>query len=222
MERRPIAARKLPIVIKTASALARMGASPNGISVVGMLACTLAGIMLWGTAHLSDHARWLYVGAAALVQFRLLCNMLDGMVAIESGRQSRVGELYNEVPDRISDAVTLIGLGYAANSSPVLGVLAALLAIMTAYIRSMSAVAGAPQDYRGPMAKQQRMALVTLLCVFLALAPAEWAGRVAFGSWSITEITLAVLSLGCLITCARRLSRAYAILMTGAAAHKRQ
>src|SRR5438132_145918 len=65
--------------------------------------------------------RTLWVIAAALVQFRLACNMLDGMVAVESGVASPVGELYNEIPDRISDAAALIGLGYAAGGSATLG-----------------------------------------------------------------------------------------------------
>jgi phosphatidylglycerophosphate synthase len=39
--------------------------------------------------------------------------MLDGMVALASCRDSKVGELYNEVPDRVSDAAVFIGVGYA-------------------------------------------------------------------------------------------------------------
>ena len=29
---------------------------------------------------------------------RLLCNLLDGMVAVEGGKRSKSGELYNDVP----------------------------------------------------------------------------------------------------------------------------
>lgn len=215
MDRRPIAARKLPIVIRAAGALARAGVSANAISVVGMIACTLAGGALWATSQWPDWARWLYGLAAALIQLRLICNMLDGMVAIERGMQSKVGELYNEVPDRISDGATLIGLGYAAGSSPTLGMMAALLAVMTAYIRSMAKVAGAPQDFRGPMAKQQRMALVTVLCVFLAIAPAAWIAGAAVRGWTLTEMVLLVIGVGCVITCLRRLGRAYSVLSAG-------
>ena len=46
-------------------------------------------------------------------QLRLTANMLDGMVALASGRASKVGELYNEVPDRVSDAAVFIGAGLA-------------------------------------------------------------------------------------------------------------
>jgi len=40
-----------------------------------------------------------------------LCNLLDGMVAIEHGKQSQLGVLYNELPDRVSDSVLFVALG---------------------------------------------------------------------------------------------------------------
>jgi phosphatidylglycerophosphate synthase len=40
----------------------------------------------------------MFVGAMAGIQLRLLCNMLDGMVAVEHKMHSKTGELYNEVP----------------------------------------------------------------------------------------------------------------------------
>jgi phosphatidylglycerophosphate synthase len=53
------------------------------------------------------------------------------MVAIEAGTASPVGELYNEVPDRVSDTATLIGAGYAVGGHPTLGYVAACLALFT-------------------------------------------------------------------------------------------
>ncbi len=75
-----------------------------------MIAGIAAGICLAATAYtpsLTTRAAWLL--AACLIQLRLLANMFDGMVAIEQGRQSPLGELYNEIPDRVSDAFILIG-----------------------------------------------------------------------------------------------------------------
>jgi phosphatidylglycerophosphate synthase len=58
------------------------------------------------------------------------------MVALASGRDSKVGELYNEVPDRVSDAALFIGAGYAWGGNVVIGYVATILAIFTAYIRA--------------------------------------------------------------------------------------
>lgn len=45
----------------------------------------------------------------------MLANMLDGMVAIESGRASPLGELYNDAPDRIAEAAVRALAGPASS-----------------------------------------------------------------------------------------------------------
>jgi phosphatidylglycerophosphate synthase len=130
------------------------------------------------------------------------------MVAIEAAHASRVGELFNEVPDRISDAATLVGLGYAAGSAPQLGFLAAILAIFVAYVRAAVRVAGGPQDYCGPMAKQHRMFVVTLTALICAMIPSRWQAVLSDMGWGLPAIALAVITAGCVITTIRRLLRA--------------
>ena len=99
------------------------------------------------------------------------------MVAIVSGRTSPLGEIFNEVPDRISDAAILVGLGYAAGGRPELGWALALAAVFTAYVHAQGRVAGAPQDFGGPLAKPQRMFGVTLVALWCGLAPRDWTVR---------------------------------------------
>ena len=91
------------------------------------------------------------------VQMRLLANLLDGMVAVQANKASLLGEVFYEVPDRLSDLFILVGLGYAAQGNPTVGGLAATGAILTAYVRAFGASLGLGQDFRGPMAKPQRM-----------------------------------------------------------------
>src|SRR5947207_1074635 len=127
--RRPIAARSNPIFQRLAHRLASVHVSANAISIAGMFCGILAGAALVSTRFVPEiPARLLWAASAGLVQLRLLANMLDGMVAIETGTASSLGELYNDVPDRISDSTILIGAGYAAGSIPLLGWIAALLA----------------------------------------------------------------------------------------------
>jgi phosphatidylglycerophosphate synthase len=197
-DRRPIAARELGIVKSLASRLAKAGVSANAISVLGMLTGLLAGAALVFTARRPELARVLWVAAAAFIQLRLLANMLDGMVAIESGTASKVGELYNEVPDRVSDTAVLVGLGYAAGGDPVWGWAAALAAMFTAYVRTTGKGAGAKSDFRGPMAKQQRMFLVTLTAIFLAAAPRAES--------RLPRFVLMAIAAGSMLTALRRLS----------------
>src|SRR5690554_3429085 len=97
-DRRPIATRRYAWVRRLVSRLVNHGVSPNTISILGMICCVFAGVALAGTANAAPGwlERVLWISAALLIQARLLANMLDGMVAIESGDISAVGELYNE------------------------------------------------------------------------------------------------------------------------------
>jgi phosphatidylglycerophosphate synthase len=201
-ERRPIAARDLTVSHRLAAWLAGLGVTPNTISGAGMLAGVASGAALAGTAQWPAAQVALFLAAAALAQLRLLANMLDGMVAVSTGQASPVGELYNEVPDRVSDAAILIGAGYAAGGRPELGYLAACLALFIAYVRAQGKVAGAHQEFCGPMAKQQRMFVVTLAAVYAAVAPAAWQP-----GWGVMAVALAVILVGGVVTVFRRVAR---------------
>lgn len=210
LDRRPIAARELGVMKAIAAWMAARGFSANGISVAGMVFGLLAGAALFSTAKFPEHARLGWILGAVFVQLRLLANLFDGMVAIARGTASKVGELFNEVPDRVSDSATLIGLGYAVGGDVLLGFAASLAAMMTAYVRAVGKGAGAPNEFCGPMAKQQRMALVTLLALFSAVAPAAWQQR-PLGTYA-----LGLILAGSLLTMLRRLLKIGARLRGGA------
>jgi len=189
-DRRPIAARDSGMARRVARWLVARGASADAISVTGMVAGLLAGLCLAGTAWWPEMQRPLWLLAALLVQLRLLANLLDGMVAIGRGIASPAGELFNEVPDRVSDSAVLLGLGIAAGSAS-LGLAAALAAMATAYVRAVGKAAGAPSDFRGPMAKQHRMALVTGVAAWCAIAPPSWSdGMPRLALWVILVLSL--------------------------------
>ncbi len=217
IDRRPLASRQLKIWQITSHALVRWGVTPNAISVLSILFGALAGLLFAATAHWPDHQRWFWLAAALCVQARLLCNMLDGMVAVESGKASPLGELYNEAPDRISDVATLVGLGYSLGGDPVWGYWAAIAALMTAYIRALGKGAGVPNDFSGPLAKPQRMFFCTVTGVTLGLLPTAWRQSIesAIGI-GIPSAMLIFLTLGTALTAARRLWRIAGRLRGGA------
>ena len=79
--------------------------------------------------------------------------------------------------------------------------LAAVLAVITAYVRALGASAGAAQYFQGPMAKPHRMAAMTVTCVLMAAL--VFCGR----SVDLIHPALALICAGCLVTIARRLDR---------------
>src|SRR5947199_4962868 len=172
IDRRPIATRNRKWAQATTAWLASRNVSPNAISIAGMCACIVAGIALGATSTTDYRILWLI--AALCAQLRLTANMLDGMVAIASSRTSKTGELYNDVPERISDAAVFIGAGCAWGGNVTLGYIATILAIFTAYVRAAGKIAGSPNEFCGPMAKQHRMLVISVICLYSAVIPRPW------------------------------------------------
>jgi phosphatidylglycerophosphate synthase len=197
--RRPLASRSTRWASFLSTRAVRAGLSADGISLLSLVFAAA------GTAGLLWLDRpWNYLACAAGVQLRLLCNLLDGMVAIEGGRKSKVGALYNEVPDRVADSLFLVGMGYAIGT-PWLGWLAALAAAVTAYIRVLGGTLGLGQDFRGPMAKPHRMAALTLGCL---LSMAEHGWFPAEGQQRLLTAAAVAIAFGAVATC---FTRVYAI-----------
>jgi len=154
--RRPLKSRGSAWARLVTRLLLRSRISADQISLLGIVFSFAGG---WAYA-LSPGRPWLLLIGALAIQLRLLCNLFDGLVAIEGGRKSPYGPLFNEAPDRLEDSLFLVAAGYAAGLLW-LGLLAALLACLTAYLRTLGGSLGLPQDFSGPMAKQQRMATLT-------------------------------------------------------------
>lgn len=159
--RRPLRSRDQSWARSAAARLARMGIRPNRISQMGLVFALVGLAAFLAVPHLSGPwSGMALVLAAAAIQLRLACNLLDGMVAVEGGRGEADGPFWNEFPDRLSDLAFLVGAGCAAGS-PALGWAAGALAILTAYLRELGRAEGFAPDFVGPMAKQHRMALLT-------------------------------------------------------------
>ncbi len=191
--RRQLATRSAGWAKWLANSIVKSNITPNQISLLS-IAPALAGAWMLVCKPASA---WLLVLVTLCIQLRLLCNMQDGMVAIEGGKQSKVGILYNEIPDRIADSLFIVALGYAI-AMPWLGWLGALLAAKTAYIRVLGGANGLAQDFRGPLAKQHRMFAMSLGCL-IGAAELTFNGTVL-----ALTITAYVIAIGAGITCITR------------------
>ncbi len=202
-DRRPISSRNTSWANNAARLLQRKGATPNGISAASMAFAFLSGLSFFFAFRFFDFpvtSVFLFLGAV-FIQCRLICNLLDGMVAVEGGMRTPTGAIFNDLPDRVSDSFILLGAGYSATLFPwavELGWAAALLAALTAYIRILGGSCGLAQRFQGPMAKQHRMAILTASALIAAFLPVYW------GQLLLT-VALGIIALGSLITCFVRL-----------------
>ena len=206
--RRPLSSRDTKWAARITRALAARGATPNDISQASMGAAAVAGLAFWALAATSGGvwtALLLIVGALCC-QLRLLCNLFDGMVAVEAGRAAPDGPLWNEFPDRISDILIFVGIGLGVGL-PALGLAAAVMAVLTAYTRELGAGIGLAPDFCGPMAKQHRMAVVTLAAILALFETAI----VPMGTSLTVALWLVVLGAGA--TALRRAWRIRAALL---------
>jgi len=200
-DRRPIAFRDTRFAQSMAIWLTDAGVTPNGLSKTSLVFAVLAGAVFWaGAATGGAGGALLLVLGAAAVQLRLLCNLFDGMVAVEGGRAAPDGAFWNELPDRASDVVIFAGAGLATDSLA-LGLAAAAMAVLTAYVREFGRAEGAPTDFSGPMAKAHRMAAITLGAVVGAIQLA-WTGSLV-----LFAAALWIVALGTLFTALRRAAR---------------
>jgi phosphatidylglycerophosphate synthase len=203
--RRPLKSRDAGWAKGLSGLLARRRISPNSISLASVFFAAGAGAALYFSAQASGGLRVLLLALAiAGIQLRLLSNLMDGLVAVEGGLQTKSGEIYNDLPDRVADAIIFIAAGYAVRGlrgGAWLGWSAALLAVSTAYVRMLGGAAGLKQSFIGPMAKPQRMATLTIASLLSMVE--TWFLR----SGSVLWTALIVINLGCLVTIVRRTHR---------------
>lgn len=208
--RRPLKVREVGIVTKIARWLSAKSITPNHISILSIVFAALAAASFIATLYVEGWQKFVsYVLVALFIQGRLLCNLFDGLVAIEGGKSTASGELFNDIPDRISDPLIIVAAGYSIISveyGDILGWFGALLAVLTAYVRTLANSIGAPANFMGPMAKQHRMALLTVAAIATAIE------QIWLQHDYVMVVALVILNIGALMTTWRRTVAAYTYL----------
>jgi len=205
--RRGVSSRNTKWAHKIAVWLTKHNVTPNSISVTSVIFAAIGGSLLLLAAF--EAGLSLYIAFPAYIVCtlgRLLCNLLDGMVAIEGGKKTDNGELFNDIPDRFADVFLIVpagyvaGAGYIAGGAIELAWIAALLAVMTAYVRWLGAYVKQKHCFNGPMAKQHRMALMIAASVIaMVLVPFACSG------YSFL-IALMIMNIGLVVTLIRRIN----------------
>ena len=138
--------------------------------------------------------------------------MLDGMVALASGKASWRGEILNDLPDRISDVLIFAGVAHSGLNAVISGYWAAIFALLTAYVGTFGLAVGVQREFSGLMSKPWRM--VTLhIGVWITFGLIRWHnGEIRFGNLTVLDWTCVLVVLGCVQTIVVRLRRIMAAL----------
>ncbi len=193
----------------------RLGFHPDTISYLSIVAAALAAVCFWR----SGTHRILLLFAPGFCYLRLWFNMLDGMVALASGKASWRGEILNDLPDRVSDVLIFAGVAHSGWMNPLFGYWAAIFALLTAYVGMFGQAVGVQREFSGVMSKPWRMvalhagAWITIACLW-------WNdGSIRFLRLTVLDWACLTVVAGCLQTMTIRLKRIMAALRSKAAAN---
>jgi phosphatidylglycerophosphate synthase len=193
----------------------RFHVDPDAISYLSILAAALAALFFWK----SRSTVVFLLFAPGFCYLRLWCNMLDGMVALAAGKASWRGEIFNDLPDRISDVLIFAGVAHSGWMNPIIAYWAAIFALLTAYVGMFGQAVGVQREFSGIMSKPWRM-MVLNAGAWITLACLWWnGGSIRFASLTVLDWACLIVIAGCLQTIAIRLKRIMAALRAKSAAH---
>ncbi|WP_247009146.1 CDP-alcohol phosphatidyltransferase family protein [Halorientalis litorea] len=170
---RPLADKMLAPFV---TAAARLGLTPNAVSVVAFLLAVGAGVA-FGFA--GDAVVYYAVGA-----FLVFCNgwldLVDGALARRLEIESDAGDLLDHALDRYADIAIIVGLAAGIGRYP-LGLAAVTGVLMTSYLGTQSQAVGLDRVYGGVLGRADRLALTGLAAVLAAAAPGSVYGLTVVG-----------------------------------------
>jgi len=189
----------LRLAYRGGSVLARLGCTPTGVTLAGLLLClAVPFVAMAGPAGL--------IGAAFVVFAAGLADSFDGAVAVVTGRSSAAGFVVDSVADRLGEAAWLAAF-WVAGAPGWLVVAGGAASWLHEYLRARAAVAGLSTIGAvtvGERPTRVSVAIVGLLVGGVAgLVHESWAGAVvivAAGVW----LGFSLVGLGQLVAVVRR------------------
>lgn len=146
------------------------GVSADLLTFAAVPAAALAGLCL----ALSDALPALLLLVPLLAGTRLVLNLLDGQVARLGGTARPMGEVGNELADRLGDVLAIGGLAFVAGvGAPIAGA-AVAAALLASHAGITARAVGAPRQYGGVMSKPARMIALAVAAPLALLLGDPW------------------------------------------------
>jgi CDP-diacylglycerol--glycerol-3-phosphate 3-phosphatidyltransferase len=154
-----------------ATALGRLGLSPNALTLIGFLGTCLAGIA-------AGFQAWLFAGVLVIV-FGIF-DLFDGALARATGQATSLGAFYDSVFDRAGELIVYLGIAWGALdlglwAPDILVVWAMAAATMVSYVRakseSLGFTAGTGMAAVGLAPREVRVAVLGLGLIAAGLLP---------------------------------------------------
>jgi len=174
--------------------LVARGVTPDAITGMAIVVSAAGGVCL----AFSGQAPALLLAVPVLAATRLVLNLLDGSVARRTGQARPVGELWNELGDRVADVLFIGGLAFHPAVEPRLALGAVIAAVLASYVGITARAAGGRRQYGGVMSKPGRMIVLAIA------APAAYLA----GEGRMLAAAAGIILIGSLATLVQRMSTA--------------
>lgn len=178
--------------------LYQKGITANMVTLFALFTSVLLGVFLYSFSEY----RFLYLILPFFLFFRMALNAIDGMLAREFRQKSRLGGIYNEIGDIISDSFLFFAFFSSGLSIPLLFSVT-ILAATSEVIGILGAVEGKERRYDGPMGKSDRAFVLSCIGILHAFQ---------FVSLSVLNVIFVLMFLLLIYTCYNRVR---ATLKTG-------
>jgi len=136
--------------------------NPDVVSYAAVIAAAGTG---WCFYKAADFRITLIV-AIVLTLLRMTLNTLDGVMAIQRGKNSLAGEIVNALPDRYSDMLVVAGIALSPLCRGWLGLAALSSMLLVSYTGMLGKAIGVSWQHHGPMGKVERMITMMVFALF--------------------------------------------------------
>ena len=150
----------------------RFKVHPDTINLFALLTAILTGLALL----YAQQYPILFLAIPLFVLIRTAFNALDGMVARELKLSSKLGEVYNELYDRLSDIAIFVFLSFASYMDSSLALIALATILFNSYLGILGKSAGGSRVYKGLIGKADRMLYLGIVSIvsYFKLDPLYW------------------------------------------------
>jgi CDP-diacylglycerol--glycerol-3-phosphate 3-phosphatidyltransferase len=178
------------------------GVSADSLTLAAIPVAALGGLCL----AVSDTLSVLLLAVPFVAGTRLILNLIDGQVARRTGTTHAMGEVFNEVGDRISDILFIGGLAFVAAVGPLLALAAVVAAQLSSYAGVSARAVGVPRQYGGVMSKPGRMIVLAVSAPLAFILGTDW--PLVAGAWLVLA--------GSLVTLAQRIRATHRLVADNA------
>lgn len=173
------------ILEPSASALSRMGLTPNNVSMLSLVFALLSGV-----SYYYSFDSGLYLAAALVfVILNSFTDAVDGVMARQKNIQSDRGDLLDHVIDRYADTIIICSIFFAGYAHWMIGTAAITGVLITSYMGTQAQAVGVGRDYGGIMGRADRLALIIMVTAANVIYPFEIYSMQLLG-WVIVVIAI--------------------------------